>query len=239
MTDVEVNVQSVAVSALSIPAGAAKVSNLQTFGDWSSTNDSAAGGRSSGSMGMVSSPSRSGSARRFTTAFSNNGAQRYKVSFGDDVAATNFFYDGWIYLNGSASNIANIEMDMNQVMPNGQTVIYGFQCDGWYGTWDFTKNAGTPAKPKDAWVHSSAPCNPRSWAINTWHHVQISYSRNGAGVVTYHSVWLDDVEHPINASVPSAFALGWGATLLTNFQIDGRGNGANTVYLDALTIYRW
>lgn len=239
VTDVEVNVQSGAVGGLNIPANAAKNSSLQTLGDWSSTNDSAAGGRSSGSMAMVGSPSRSGSARRFTTAFSGSGGHRYKVSFGDDKTATNFFYDGWVYLNSSAGNIANLEFDMNQVMPNGQTVIYGFQCDGWNGTWDFTKNGGTPAHPKDVWVHSGAACNPHSWAINTWHHVQISYSRNDAGAVTYHAVWLDDVEHPINATVPSAFSLGWGATLLTNFQVDGRGNGANTVYLDNLTVYRW
>jgi len=239
VTDVAVNVHTVATNALNVPTNATSVSSLQTFGDWSSTNDSAAGGRSSGSMGMVSSPSRSGSARRFTTAFSQNGAQRYKVSFADDEAATNFLYDGWIYLNSSSGSIANLEFDLNQVMSNGQTVIYGFQCDGWNGTWDFTKNAGSVAHPVDAWVHSGAACNPRNWAINTWHHVQISYSRNDAGVVTYHAVWLDDVEQQINATVPSAFALGWGATLLTNFQVDGRGSGANTVYLDELTIYRW
>jgi len=42
-------------------------------------------------------------------------------------------------------------------------------------------------------------------------------------------------------TVPSAFALGWAPTLLTNFQIDGAvaGSDTATAYLDDLTIYRW
>jgi hypothetical protein len=59
-------------------------------------------------------------------------------------------------------------------------------------------------------------------------------------VVTYQSVWLDGVEAKINATVPSAFALGWSPTLLTNFQIDGLNvNAVNTIYMDKLTISRW
>jgi hypothetical protein len=70
--------------------------------------------------------------------------------------------------------------------------------------------------------------------------VQISYSRDGQGYVTYHSVWLDGVQENIEAKVPSAFALGWGPALLTNFQVDGLGGyGSATVYMDNLNIYRW
>jgi hypothetical protein len=70
--------------------------------------------------------------------------------------------------------------------------------------------------------------------------VQIAYSRDDAGNVTYQSVWLDDVEQDINATVPSSFVLGWGPTLLTNLQVDGLGaSGSSTVWLDNLTIYRW
>jgi hypothetical protein len=45
----------------------------------------------------------------------------------------------------------------------------------------------------------------------------------------------------INATVPSAFALGWAPTILTNFQVDGEtaAAGSSTVYLDQLTVYRW
>jgi hypothetical protein len=138
------------------------------------------------------------------------------------------------------SNIANLEMDMNQVLANGQTVIYGVQCDGYSGTWDYTTNAGTPQSPVDQWLHSNAPCNVQNWSTQTWHHVQIQYSRDDSGNVTYQSVWLDGVQSAINATVPSAFALGWGQVLLTNFEVDGSGaSGSATVYLDDLTVYRW
>ena len=240
VTDVTVSVTTAATSPSLIPPGAVSVSSLQTYGDWKESNDSGAKGHASGSMSLVNSPAHSGNARKFVSKFTDNGGERYNVSFGDDESATNFLYDGWIYLTSTARSIANIEMDLNQVMPGGHTVIFGFQCDGWNGTWDYTKNAGSVEHPKDEWVKSKATCNPRKWSINTWHHIQISYSRNDSGAVTYKSVWLDDKEQKIGVTVPSAFALGWGATLLTNFQIDGYGSsGTNTVYLDELTIYRW
>ena len=107
-------------------------------------------------------------------------------------------------------------------------------------TWDYTANEGSPQNPVDVWLHSTASCNPRNWSTNAWHHVQITYSRDTIGNVTYKPVWLDGVEQDLNVTVSSAFALGWGSTLLTNFQVDGLGGyGSSTVYLDKLTIYRW
>lgn len=223
-----------------VPNDAISVSAIQALSNWEYKDDPATSGDSYGASGIVNSPSLTGSARMFQTQFTNNGGQLYHVSFGDDETSTNFLYDTWLYLTASASSIANIEMDMNQVMTNGDTVIYGFQCDGWNGTWDYTENAGTPTHPIDKWVKSKAACNVKNWSRNSWHHVQISYSRDDSGNVTYNSVTLDGVEQPINATVNSAFALGWAPTLLTNFQIDGYGAaGANTVYMDHLTISRW
>jgi hypothetical protein len=89
-------------------------------------------------------------------------------------------------------------------------------------------------------VHSSAYCNPRAWSINTWHHIQVYYSRDESGNVTYHSVWLDGAQSSINATVNSAFALGWSPVLLTNFQVDGLGaSGTPIVYVDNMSISRW
>jgi hypothetical protein len=243
VADININVSSDAGSSgASVPSNATTVSSLQSMNEWRADFDSGTGsGTASGDMALTSSPSYAGTARSFYTKYSDYGGLRYSISFGDDENALNFLYDGWVFLTGSQSTIANLEMDLNQVMANGQTVIFGMQCDGWSGTWDYTKNGGSVSKPKDTWVHSGAKCNPRSWAANVWHHVQFSYSRTTAGEVTYHSVWLDGVEQGINATVPSAFALGWGPTLLTNFQVDGATKGASTslVYLDALKISRW
>lgn len=237
VTDVSVNV---AANTSLVSAGANSVGAVQTLGNWVSEHDGATGGWSSGSMSVVNAPSRSGFARQFYTVYGNSGGERYHAVFGDDVAASNFVYDAWIYLTNSAGNIGNLEMDLNQVMPNGQTALFGFQCDGYTGTWDYNANWTGPTKPSNTWMHSSAPCNIRSWGRNQWHHIQISYSRTDWGVVTYHSVYVDGLEEPINATVPSAYALGWAPVLLTNFQVDGLGgSGSVTVLLDDLAIYRW
>lgn len=239
VTDVSINV--VAPPTASVPATAKVVKNIEALTTWQAANDTGTGsGTSTGTMSLVSSPSLSGLARKFATSYRNAAGERFYVSFGADMHPKNFLYDAWIYLASPSSDIANLEMDMNQVIWNGDTVIYGFQCDGYTSTWDYTTNEGSPQNPSDQWLHSTAYCNPREWSTNTWHHVQVMYSRDSAGNVTYHSVWLDGVEQDINVTVPSAFALGWGSVLLTNLQVDGLGGyGSATVYLDNLTVYRW
>jgi hypothetical protein len=223
-----------------VPVDAQIYSGIQAQSGWHSRYDSATGGSATGWMTLTNSPSINGSSREFVTSFTNSGGELYYKTFGANTGASNFLYDGWVYVGGSASGISNIELDMNQVMANGQTVIYGFQCDGWTSTWDYTVNSGTPWGPIDQWRHSYSYCNPRTWGINSWHHVQISYSRDQYGVVTYKSVWMDGVQEDIYATVPSSFALGWGSTLLTNFQIDGYGaSGSSKVYLGDLNIYAW
>lgn len=228
-------------SGPSVPSTATAVSSLQALANWKGTHDAGTPGTSSGKMSMVSSPAKSGNARKFATSFSNYGGERYISSFSDDFNAKNFLYDGWVFLQNTANTVANLEMDVNQVMSNGMTVIFGFQCDHWSGTWDYTANLGTPNSPKDRWVHSKAACDTKKWAQNAWHHVQVSYSRDDSGNVTYNAVWLDGVKQAIGAKVNSAFALGWAPTLLTNFQVDGAssGSGSSTIYLDNLVLYRW
>jgi hypothetical protein len=223
-----------------IPSWATTVGGIQTLGSWQWQGDPGTSGGASGSSWVAGSPSLSGGAREFVTNYWNGGGELYWTSFADDTNAQNFEYDAEVYIAGSSSQVANIEMDMNQVIGNGQTVLYGFQCDGYNGVWDYTTNAGTPNNPVDHWIHSNQPCNPQNWAPNTWHHVQVTYSRDTWGNVTYQSVWLDGVEEDINATVPSAFALGWAPVLLTNFQVDGMGSsGQPTVYVDQLSVSRW
>jgi len=229
------------VSGPSIPSNAIAIKAIQNLTTWQAAFDLGTGGTSSGIMNLVLSPALSGSAREFITTYSSYGGERYSVHIGADTAATNFVYDTWLYLASPINDIANIEMDLNQVMANGQTVIFGFQCDGWSHSWDYTANRGTPTSPNDQWIHSNQTCNPQAWATNTWHHVQISYSRDTSGNVTYKSVWLDGVEQDLNATTNSAFALGWGSSLLTNFQVDGMTAlpGTATIFADNMTVYRW
>jgi hypothetical protein len=241
VSNIAVNVVPSPTSTL--PSSAIAVNAIQTLTNWQAESDTATGtsGGTSGITYLANSLTLSGLGREFVTNYTNYEGERFHVSFGADTSATNFLYDGWFYLPSPSSNISNLEFDMNQVMANGQTVIFGFQCDYWSKTWDYTANAGTPQQYSDVWLHSTASCNVQNWATNTWHHVQIAYSRDAAGNATYRSVWLDNVEQDLNITAPDAFALGWSPTLLTNFQVDGMTSTPETVtaYMDNLTIYRW
>jgi hypothetical protein len=225
----------------SIPSNAIKVSSVQLMPNWRIKHDPATPGTSTGVMTEVADPSISGLAQRFDTSFTNGGGELYSLTYAKDAAPKNFVYDAEIYIE-DGSKIMNLELDNNQVIPNGDTVIYAFQCSGASNTWEYSSNAGTPTQPAVKWLRSSAPCNPANWTPNKWHHVQISYSRDDVGNVTYHSVWLDGVESPINKTVNSDFRLGWAAgVLVANFQIDGpsHDDGSATLYLDNFTLYRW
>jgi hypothetical protein len=223
------------------PSNVTVVSNIQSLTGWKWDHDPGTPGSAEGSSDIVASPSLNGNSREYSLSFTDSGGEIFHVSFGHDPAATHFTYSTDIWL-ADPSGIANIEMDMNQVIANGDTVIYGFQCDGYSGTWDYTKNLGTPANPEGHWEHSNVPCpDPKTWTPNTWHNVQVAYHRDDAGNVTYDSVVLDGQQSDfVGATGNSAFSLGWGPTLLTNFQIDGHGaNGSVTAYVDNLTVSRW
>jgi hypothetical protein len=191
-------------------------------------------------MTLVSNPSLSGNAAQFDTTFKDYGGEIYSKSYDKDPNTQNFVYDAHVWIQ-EGSQVGNLEMDNNQVVANGDTIIYAFQCDGDHGSWDYSANVGTRHHTKVKWIHSNQPCNPANWTTNTWHHIQISSSRDDSGNVTYNSVWFDGVEAPINETVNSDFALGWSAgDLMINFQVDGVGSkGSSTLYLDNMTIYRW
>ena len=250
-TDIAINVVAPAPTASgpTIPSNAIAVKGIQKL-LWKADFDAGtildagatASASSSGVTVPVIAPTLSGSARQFVTTYADYGGERYYANIGADTAATNFVYDAYIYLQSPINDIANVEMDMNQVLANGQTVIFGFQCDGWSQTWDYTANTGSsPTSYKNQWLHTNQTCNPKKWSTNAWHHVQVSYSRDNSGNVTYKSVWLDGVEQDVNITANSVFALGWGSSLITNLQIDGMTAlpGTAIVFLDNVTIYRW
>jgi Chitobiase/beta-hexosaminidase C-terminal domain len=228
-------------SKASIPSNAIQVNEVQNLPNWRTKYDPATNGTASGVMTQqITDPSLSGQAAQFDTTSDYYGGVLYSVTYDNDPNATNFVYDAQVWIE-AGSSIGNLEMDNNQVIPNGDTVIYSFQCSGNAGVWEFGANTGTRTNGSAKWVKSTAPCNPAQWATNAWHHVQISYSRDNVGNITYHSVWLDGVESPINATVFGAFSLGWGSGILVaNFQVDGTAaTGSSTLYLDNLTMSRW
>jgi len=237
VTDVAINVST----SSNIPSGSSSVSALQTLSGWKGVHDSGTPGTSSGWMNIVSSPSMSGAARQFATSYTNYGGERYSVAFGDDESAQNFQLDTWVYLQYPSDGVQVLELDLNQVASNGQTILYGFQCSGWANAWEFSTNRGSATSPSPHWVATSSYCNPHSWGTNQWHHVQILYSRNDSGWVTYKTVTLDGKVFNIWVTTYSAYALGWSPTLVANVQVDGSssGSGGSHVFVDNMTLYRW
>jgi hypothetical protein len=240
VTDVSITVTGSSATSV-IPSTAVSVGAIQTLSNWTAIHDGGTPGSSSGTMSMSSSPSLTGAARLFANEFTDYGGERYSVQFDDNTTSENFFYDTWVYIANDSNGFSNLEFDLNQTLSNGITVIMGFQCDTWDNTWDYTVNGGSPTQSWDTWLHSYASCNVHNWAPNQWHHVQIYFSHDQNGWVTYHSVWLDGAEQDLNLNVFSGFALGWGPAITTQFQIDGNSSGTTwgNVYLDEMTVYRW
>jgi len=221
-----------------IPSGVAASTDIDydTGFGWTFRHDPGTTGSSSGTSSIVSNFAGKAKAREYTMTYKSGGGEIFYSSYANDTLVTHFVYDNYVYI-ASGSNIANLEMDMNQVMSDGRTVIYGFQCDSGAKTWDYTYMNSSGSH----WTHSKQACNVSTWSKNTWHHIQVAYFRDNNGNVTYQYVILDGVKQTINVTVASAENLNWGkGTLLTNFQLDGSGaSGGITAYTSGMTIYRW
>jgi hypothetical protein len=239
--EVLIDITVVPPDTLNPPTNATVVSNIQSLPTWEWEHDPGTPGNSTGTSEITSTPSMTGNSRQFSVNFSNSGGEIYHDAFGTDTQATHFIYDAYVMLTQSSS-LANIEMDMNQVMPNGLTVIYGFQCSSYSGKWEYSYNIGTPQNPIVKWFASNATCpRPSTWSTNVWHHVQIFYFRDSLGNVTYQSASMDgDQQELIGATGSSTFDLHWKPVLATNFQLDGEGSdGSITAYVDKITVSRW
>jgi hypothetical protein len=227
---------TVSASIASIPVNAIGSADLDGK-SWASQQDAGTPGDAGGSTVYPASTPLYDDARKFYMTYSKHGGERWHVSFAKDASATHFIYDTYVYIVDPAQ-VGNIELDMNQVMSNGATVIYGTQCSSYTRTWEYTIVSGGAH-----WKSSNIPCNPKNWAANTWHHVQIASHRNSSGDVTYDWVNLDGTHHVFNnATGYSAEQLGWArGDLLINFQLDGAnsGSGSITAFIHKMTIFRW
>ena len=118
--------------------------------------------------------------------YSARGGELYSLHFGTDTTATHFVYDTYVYVV-DPSQLANLEMDINDVMADGRTVILGTQCSTYSKTWEYT----AIVNGRSGWHSSNLPCNPTAWAAKTWHHIQIASHRDSNGVATYDWVSFD------------------------------------------------
>ncbi len=224
-------------SAVTIPSYAQSSGELTTSSHWIWGHDKGTPGSATASSHYPeSNPSLDGKSRELAMSYTDRGGVRFSLTFGHNSSVTHFIYDVWVYID-DPTQLANLEMDMNQVMADGKTVLYSFQCSNYSHTWEYT----TVSVNKPHWHSSGVYCTPESWTPHAWHHVQIASQRNSSGNVTYDSVTFDGKVHAINKGGYSAIPLHWTAgDLNLNVQLDGaKSRGSVTMFVDKLVIYYW
>jgi hypothetical protein len=224
--------------SIGIPSYAVSSGDLDASGSWAEGHDGGTPGESRGSMVYPASTPLYDDARKFYMTYSDRAGERWSLSFARDAKATYFVLDTYV-LFPNPSEVLNLEMDMNQVMPNGETVILGTQCSGVTGSWETAYTSGK----YDHWLSTNIKCNPKDWSANQWHHVQIGLHHDENGVVTHDWVNLDGAHHVFEGTTRlSAHSLGWGAgDIDVQYQIEGAnsGSGSVTSYIHKMTVYRW
>jgi hypothetical protein len=241
VTEVAVTVSN--PPAVLIPSYAISSGDLNGNTKWKCQHDDGTSGTSSGGMDYPLTLGGYSDVQEFAiSSYSNHGGERCSIDFVKDTTTHNFIYDVWVQ-TPNPSLVGNLELDMNQVTTNGDTVIFAFQCDGFKGKWDYSYVSNTNGGASGThWVPSSLPCNVQKWAANTWYHVQISTSRDDSGNVTYNWVALNGVVGELNVTTYQQEALNWGiGDTMVNFQLDPAKATGNPVivYAHDLTIYRW
>jgi hypothetical protein len=222
----------------SIPSNAIASADLDTSTNWAYEHDAGTPGTSRGSTVFPATTPLYDDAREFYMTYTARGGERWHNSFARDTTSTHFVLDTYVYVV-NPDQLANLELDLNQVMSDGRTVIFGTQCSSYSGTWEWSYyGSGSPH-----WHASNIPCNTRNWTAKTWHHIQVAFHRDSNGYVTHDWVNFDGTHSNFSgAAGGSAKALGWAkGSLLMNVQMDGynKTSGNITAYFHKTTFYRW
>jgi hypothetical protein len=225
-------------TSVSIPSYAKASADLDTSSNWAFEHDAGTPGSAHGSTAYPASVSTYENAREFYMTYSDRGGERWHNSFANDGSSTHFVLDTYVYVT-DPNQLANLELDLNQVMSNGETVIFGTQCSVYSHTWEWTYvSSGHPH-----WHSSNVGCNPTAWAANTWHHIQVGFHRNSSGYVTHDWVNFDGTHSTFSgASGSGGLWLGWAkGDLLMNMQMDGYSSGSGSIkaYFHKTVFYRW
>ncbi len=224
-------------SSYGVPSYARASSDLDTAGNWAWEHD---GGTPGSSHGSTSFPAYTGydDSRQLYMTYSDHGGERWHLSWGRDASATHFVLDTYVYVV-NPDQLANLELDINQVMGNGETVLLATQCSSYSHSWEWTYQSGN----RPHWHNSNIYCNPKGWSAKTWHHIQIGMHRDNNGYVVHDWVNFDGGHSTFSGAAGSAgLWLGWASGSLTsNVQLDGAnwGSGSVNAYIHKLTVYRW
>jgi hypothetical protein len=226
---------STAYTTASIPSYAKSAGDMDSQ-YWKFEHDGGTPGWSSGSTSYPASAGGWGAVRQFYMSYSNHGGERWHVSTSSAGDTNNIVLDTYILIT-DPGQVQNLELDVNQVLSSGETLIYGTQCSSISGTWEWAYVSGGPH-----WHNSNIRCNPRNWSANTWHHVQIGMHRSGANVI-HDYVNLDGAHSTFSGAYGNGgMWLGWAkGALVTNYQIDGYNGGGGSVnsFINNMTVYHW
>jgi hypothetical protein len=220
-----------------IPANAISTGDLDDNSGWGQTHDGGTPGTSRGSSVYPATTPVYDDGRQFYMTYTHRAGERWNLNFGKDPNSTYFVLDTYVFLP-NPSEVLNLEMDINQVLANGETVIFSTQCAGTVGAWE----AGYTAGKLDHWWASGIKCNPQNWTPNVWHHIQIGMHREPNGVVSHDWVNFDGTHNNWGYEKESAHFLGWEPSVMdVQYQIEGANSssGSVTSFIHKMTIYRW
>jgi hypothetical protein len=222
-----------------IAANAKSSGDLDAKEPWNQIHDGGTPGTSKGSTVFPATTPVYDDARKFFMTYTKRGGERWYRFVASDTKATHFVLDTYVLLP-NPSQVLNLELDINQSMANGETVLLATQCAGidGVGRWEAAYTVGK----LDHWWASGPACNPRTWKANVWHHIQIGMHRDANGVVTHDWVTFDGTQHAWGYTHLAAHFIGWApGTINTQVQVEGSNttSGSATIYLHKLTIYRW
>jgi hypothetical protein len=222
-----------------IPPDAISSGDLDDSDKWYEHHDGGTTGKSKGTTVYPASTNMYDDARKFTMTYTDHAGERWADGFAFDTEATHFVLDTYIYLP-NPSEIWNLELDVDQVLANGETIILSTQCSGVHGRWSY---GYTVDGRLDHWWNTNLKCNPAEWTANVWHHVQIGEHRDADSMVTHDWVILDGVYNAFeDATRVSGKFIEWTpGQVNTQFQLEGASpiSGSATAYVHGYTIYRW
>ena len=225
--------------SMGIPPNAISSGDLDARNTWTEIHDGGTPGKSTGTTSYPAKTPVYDDAREFHMTYVARAGERWNTDAAIDAEATHFAIDAYVML-ANPSQVLNLEMDVNHVMANGETVILSTQCSGVTKTWEYGFTVG---RLDHWWSTPQLKCDPTTWTANVWHHIQIGMHHDANGVVTHDWVILDGVYTAfINATRGSAKFLDWQHGVVnTQFQIEGTnaGTGSVTAYTHKLTVYRW
>lgn len=195
---------------------------------WNGKHDLATPGTATGTTAYVD-PIHG---RNFAFSYTGQAGFRYSLGFAVDLTyPQNFCYEAQVMF-ADPSQILNMEMDMNQVLPDGRTCIYDCQCASVSGTWEF-----------DGWKPSRIIGNPQQWGAGVWHHIRIFWHRSADGnMVWFDGVQFDGVWTPSGmVSTTRTPSLNWKplGLLMINFQKEGSSKVSGNVNVNARNMQVW